>query len=95
MFREWLGVRLLPDLSRWPGLLRFGTRQFCILDLVLHALRLNSGNSGVTLPGPFGLDLCSQTGNLPSLRCNERPVVGHAIIFRLLLDPLFMTFQAC
>ena len=75
-------------------LLRFCTQQFCILELVLHALRLNSGNSGVTLLSSFGFEMCRQICNLLSLRCNERRVVGRATVFRLLLDPLVHDFSS-
>ena len=82
----------LPDLSRWPGLLRFCRRSFCILELVLHALRLNSV---FTLPSRFGFDLCRQTGDLCLFAAMNVAWLDMRSSFHFSSIRLFMTFQAC
>ena len=84
--------------------LRRGTRirQSGTVELLTAMKRQHLFSNGLTgelsrsQPGQFGFDLCRQTGNLLSLRCNERRVVVHAIVFPPVSSiRLFMTFQAC
>ena len=80
--------------------LRRGTRlrQSGTVELLTAMKRQHLFSNGLTgelsrsQPGQFGFDLCRQTGNFLSLRCNERRVVVHAIVYPLVHD---LSIQAC